>query len=45
MDEYREAKIHQYWDDKEFNAMYTIIETTEGQLRLIVTPYKKQEEK
>lgn len=45
MADYTQSKIHQYWDDDEFNAMYTILETIEGQLRLIITPNPKKEEK
>lgn len=45
MADYTQSKIHQYWDDDEFKAMYTILETIEGQLRLIITPYVKKDEK
>lgn len=45
MADYSKAKIHQYWDDAEFNSMYTILETEDGELRLIITPNSKKEEK
>lgn len=45
MKDYRDAKVHQYWNDDEFNEMLTILETVKGELRLIITPNPKNENK
>ena len=36
--DYFQATIHDWWYDKEFNDYYALLETEEGQLRLITTP-------
>lgn len=38
MADYREAKVLDWWDDKEFNEYIAVLETVEGQWRLIITP-------
>jgi len=43
MTDYREAKTHDWWFDKEYNEYCAILETVDGELRFITTP--KHEEK
>lgn len=39
---YRYASVIDYWFDKEFNAYYSIIETVEMEIHLIITPVSKE---
>jgi hypothetical protein len=43
MADYRDAKVHQYWLDEEFSNYYTILETSNGELRLIITSRSKDD--
>lgn len=44
MADYKDAKVHDWWRDKEFNEYYTIIETLEGQLRIVITKVEAKNE-
>lgn len=37
MSDYRDAKVHDWWKDKEYKEYFALLETVEGQLRLITT--------
>jgi hypothetical protein len=42
MSDYRYATVIDYWFDKEFNSYYSVIETVEMEIRLIITPVSKE---
>lgn len=42
MADYSEAKVHDWWNDIEFNEYCAILETVDGELRFITTPIKEE---